>query len=554
MQNPLVAVVALFAFAGVEGLKAQIIDAESTITQVTVYTDRARVERDAKVTLPAGRSSVRFSGLPVQLDPSTVQATAEGTRRFKILGTEIRDHFETKAVSDEVRRLQNELQGQEDALARVKAEKEDQERQREFLEAVKKGISLGSEGREGSGPTQLKELLTWYAEGLAMVRVKLEELEKTGRDIVPEIERLKREIQRLQAGARRQAKEVIVAVECEQPVEAEFRVSYNVSGASWSPLYDARVETETGKVVLSYTGVVRQSTGEEWKNVKMILSTARPGAGAVMPELDPWWLTIAQPIQPLTAPAARTRGSVADASAGSSRFSNWSADAVGQPQPMLMKEAVTDNATISQTGISTVFEAPLPVTIPSDGEGHNVPLAQQDFQGKMVYVATPKLSLDVYLRTNLKNTSGAPLLAGPVNLFRDGDYIGQGHLQFTAADEEFEFYLGVDDSIRVERKLLADRSGEGGLIKRRKVQTRRYETTFQNLKSSAVDLLVYDQIPVSQNESIQVTGVKFSQPPAEQNKETGELEWKLELPAGEKQVLTMEFTVEWPADKEITGL
>ena len=71
---------------------------------------------------------------------------------------------------------------------------------------------------------------------------------------------------------------------------------YAVPGASWAPSYDARLHVAERAVELSYFGLVRNSTGEDWNDVALTLSTARPNLGGGAPELRPWIVDVAQPV------------------------------------------------------------------------------------------------------------------------------------------------------------------------------------------------------------------------------------------------------------------
>lgn len=58
-----------------------------------------------------------------------------------------------------------------------------------------------------------------------------------------------------------------------------------IMNASWAPSYDVRVETKNQSVQLLYYGSVRNTTGEDWKDVKLFLSTASPSTSAAPPPL-----------------------------------------------------------------------------------------------------------------------------------------------------------------------------------------------------------------------------------------------------------------------------
>ena len=94
--------------------------------------------------------------------------------------------------------------------------------------------------------------------------------------------------------------------------EVQIELSYLLYGASWRPRYDARVDAAAGRVKLTQQALVSQRTGEDWANVALALSTARPSAATRLPdEPDPWYLDLykpAPPVPPAAARAARLQG------------------------------------------------------------------------------------------------------------------------------------------------------------------------------------------------------------------------------------------------------
>ncbi|MBN8711403.1 MAG: mucoidy inhibitor MuiA family protein [Verrucomicrobia bacterium] len=525
-------------------LSAAPIDTSSQISAVTVYADRARVTRTAEVALPEGESVVRLAGLPADLDPSSVQAGGTGTG-VKILGLEIRDVFFDQTVNPRVRELEAQLQALQDQEATLVAKKADLQERRTFLNKVRDGLAQpGAEEGKGASSASLEKVKPLY-EFYGAETVAISEATQANavaiREIGPKKQVVVDELNRLRSGGGKTEKQVLVAVKASSPAKATLSLGYNMSGASWQPLYDARVNTQTGAIELAYYGNVRQQTGENWDNVKLSLSTARPSVGARMPELEPWWLNF---IRPMAVSKRNTFGYSAGADADAAKDKEEMVVAAA-PAPMEYEQAE-----IESSGVSVVFEIKIPATIPSDGEEHRVAIATQKFDGKIEYVTTPKLADVAFLKTRLTNSSGAPILGGKVNVFRDGDFIGDSHVNFIAPGEDFDFYLGTDDNVKVTRKTLVDRAAENGLFQKRKGITRKYETTLENFKNQPVKVTVLDQLPVAQDASITVRDVKFSDTPV-QDKDTGKLTWTFDLAPKQKKQITEEFTVDWPSEKDV---
>ncbi len=527
------------------------LNATSRISAVSVYADRARVTRTAAISLPEGESVVRFGGLPEGLDESSVQAAGSATGALRILGLELRTAFAEETVNVRVRELETQRQGLDDRQAVITSQIADIQESRAFLQKVRDGLVLGGKNDDRVPPQGLdkvKPLFEFYASGIEALTAKALAAQISLRELQPKFRLIDEELARLRGNSATSQKEVLVAVRAAAPLEATLTVTYNMNNASWQPLYDARINTKDGRIELSSYGVIRQSTGEDWSDVRVSLSTARPSAGARMPELQPWWLRIQTPMPMAEKPESSTRR---DNSLG---FARDQAPAPAPAEALQYAMADEETATIDSAGISTVFEIKIPATIPGDNEPHKVAIATQSFDGKLEWIATPKLSDAAFIRSRLTNTSPAPLLGGEVNLFRDGDFVGRSRINFIAPTAQFDFYLGVDDSVKITRKTLADKTAEAGFLTKKRSVTRQFETTVENFRAQPIKVAVVDQLPVSQDATITVSNVRFSEPPKDQEKETGKLTWEFTLDPRQKKTLGEEFTIEWPNDRSVGGL
>ena len=116
----------------------------------------------------------------------------------------------------------------------------------------------------------------------------------------------------------------------------------------------------------------------------------------------------------------------------------------------------------------------------------------------------PKLDAKAYLYARLILPKGSPLLPGAVSLFRDGTFVGTGALPVLSPGEEHELGFGADDQVRVRHAIADEKRGETGLISSARTDSRNYRITVKNMHERAVELVVHDQIPVSQNDDIKV--------------------------------------------------
>jgi len=533
------------------GLSADDIPTSSAVTEVTVFADRARVSRVAEVAIPAGDHVVAVSGLPVGLEDASLQATATADGPLTLRGAEVRSVFAAEPESPRFVTLKAELEAVNEAITSLEAQVRDNGDRREFLNAIRTALSGGGGDNRSAplatGADDIAELFTFYSGGLTELTEREHELRLELEEMQPIKQALEEELERLKATGRTTTKQARISFSASEPRTATVRISYTIGGASWRPLYRARADREVGEVQLEMQGEVRQATGEDWNNARLTLSTARPSEGAVMPELPPEWLRLMEPLPVSAARQAPAESFTMDASEMKAKA--MPVDEVGDGQ-----DALPDYATLESTGLNLAYRIPGTKSVPSDNEPHLVPVSAVALEAGFDYGATPILSEAAYLRARVTNSSDAVILPGEAMIFRDGDFVGTTQLALTAPGEEFDFWLGIDDNIRISTDLLVDKAGDTGLIRKRESLTRKRQFEIENFRDEKSVIEVFARVPVSQNEKITVDDPRFSRKPEEFDSKTGEIKWQLELEPKGKETWTLEYTVGWPQGEAVIGL
>jgi uncharacterized protein (TIGR02231 family) len=510
----------------------------SKITEVTVYADRARVSREVTVKVPGGDSQFELTGLPGDLDENSVGITVRSGSAVIIRGMDVQREFLSEnadARSLDLLKQLEQLQNQKRVLQSQKSVLEDK---REFFRRLNTGGDRND--KQVLSSDELKKLYDLYSGELTAIANSSLELDATDRKLNPEIERIEKELGQL--SQKKEQHRIFVNVQSQSAAELRVELRYVVHNASWLPVYEARVDTLSGKVSLMYDAMIRQRTGEDWTKAGLTVSTARPGQNNQMPELEPKYLRFSQPLPPA---APRSMALKSDkALSNATPTTNEEA----QEQDNLAK---VESAQLESNGLTVTYQVALPVTVPSDGQAHRTNLSQIELSGNLSYVTTPGLEPAAFVKEHLTNTSLDPLLPGKVNLFRDGDLIGSLTLPQIAAGAEFDLFCGRDDAVKIEHKELVNRDADVGILSHRKQNQRKYQILIQNFRKNPIKLTVYDQIPVSQDNEITVTPGQYSIKPAGIDKESGKISWNLDLAPSEKKTIEFDYTVEWPAGKTI---
>lgn len=520
---------------------------ETQVSSVVVYPDRARVTRQGQISLGNGLYHIELAGLPVRLNPDSARASARGTARARLLGLQVQRAFFAETPADQVRTLEEQLEGAQDEMLALEAQIALVVASRTRLDSLAGHTNLYARAL-AVGETTVEAQLAYF-DALRQSIARLDDenlsLQARKRTLERRVQQLKQQLDQLRSARPRERYSALVEIEVLQPGELTIELSYVVSGAGWSPLYDLRLGEDEEKPLLEvgYLAQVSQQSGEDWKDVSLTLSTARPALAARLPELEPWYLAPVHALPLDVAPAPRMAAMMA--SAPDARMERGAeAVAFGQAE-----EART---TVGQSGAAVTYLAPGRVTIPPDGAQHKVVVARYPLAPNLDYVTAPILVQAVYRRAKVINASPYTLLPGKANLFAGDDFVGSTSLELVASQGEVELYLGVDDRIKVERELKR-REVDKTLIGGKRRLHYGYEVRLENLLGVVAPLTLHDQIPVARHEEIKVRLDSVDPKPAEQTA-LNLLKWELSLSPKEKRTVRFEFTVEYPPSLDVQGL
>lgn len=543
------------------------IEAKSAIKKVTVYLDRALVSRSADVAVKRGESELVIRDLPPGLLDTSLRARVQGT---KLLSTEVKRYAITKEqipqeqvkkLRDEIQKYSRELKQQDDQLAALAAEKE-------FILSLKAVTArdIGEKiAREKANPADWKDIAKFIRESLAENSTRVREAQDKRLASQEKLAALEDDLSRHGSVLVLDRKMATIVVESEADGQAHIDLSYVVPAALWSPLYDARIELAKNdeSVELVYSGQVIQNTGEDWTNVDVELSTSLPARSNDIPELSP--LVVSQTgRQHADAPQSyqtwqrEFRGNFESQkrlSAENMMRSGKMQNKSDQDQNDYQMEQMASNiesimlATLRQHVSMYTFRLQKRETIPSDGAPHKVTLATTKYPAKFERIAFPRVGPYCYLKATLKNDKEFPLLPGTLNLLVQNNFVGTSTIKAIAPNESFELSVGVDDAVKVSRKLEEKKEEQGAL---RKIY---YSFTIKvtNLKGDKVSVLVHDLVPVSRETDIEVMVLEGTTKYQSMDKD-GKIQWAVELEKGQSTEISLKYRVYHPANKPIDGL
>jgi len=259
------------------------LNADTKIGQVIVFLRGAQIERSGQLALPAGTSTVLFKNLSPEIDEQSIQV--KGTGNFTILSVNRQNNFlNEQQVNDEVRKLKDQISElndgreiQQNVILILKKEEE----------MLASNQSIGN-GGAGMDLNKLKQALDFQKDRLSDNKVKQLNAQKAIKKLDEQINRLEKQESEAIGRSKVNTSDIAVKVSAKQAVNASFKISYLVKNATWYPSYDLRATDVSRPVDLVYRANISQQSGEEWKNVKLILSSGDPSRGGAKPSLRPY--------------------------------------------------------------------------------------------------------------------------------------------------------------------------------------------------------------------------------------------------------------------------
>ncbi len=516
----------------------------SKIKKVTVFLQGAQIYRTATTSLKKGRTDVVFSGLSTRLLANTVQVKGKGN--FTIMSVHHQINYLKKA------KLDKRIKQMQDSVVLLTGEKN---LNQQFYNALnqEQQMLLANKAIGGTNTgvdvANLKTMADFYRSRLKDIYTRMYKINLENGKRSQKIAVLNRQIQQSRANYQTTVSEIVVDLDVKENTQAKFSFSYIVNNASWYPQYDIRAEDAHHPIQLHYRAMIRQNTGVEWKNVKLTVSTGNPNSNSVIPQMNPWYLNYY-----LNTPNRKMQRAKTKSYTNDDKYEMDMEESAAEPvyatAPLASPVAALGNAnnsanyTVVNVGQTTTqFNISIPYTIPSTNKTVNVKIQKVELPADYRYYCVPKLSLDAFLQARITGWEELNLLAGDVNVFFDGTYVGKSHINPQNLSDTLDISLGKDQSIIVQRTKIKDKTGKIVLGSSKKMNVG-WEISIRNNKSEKINITFQDQLPLSRIEEIEVElngkdGAKYV-------KETGFLTWDVEIAPKKSIVKRFNYTVKYP--------
>lgn len=534
----------------VRGLAQNQLTVKAEPQKAIVFLNGAQIHHSETLQLGAGLTDIIFENVPSSVDANSLQAGGKGD--FTILDIQYRMKYPEPvanttlpdAIQKKIKLLQDSIKNKNYDLTEINYQLE--------VVTYQKSIMLNSKLISGGGKTDsvqlLKDAIAFYGEKLNAIYAESLKLTKQQNKLSDELNAMNMRLNELNNYWYQQNKsinpnvplpQIILSVNTERPTTAQIDINYVTYNAGWYATYDIRA-TEMGKPVqLNYKANIWQNTGIDWKNIKLTCSTGNPMLGNTLPQLTTWYIGYYQ--QYFERDYAADKMEELPSSAEDLKLNQeMGAIASGRADEATYSYNYT---TPHQTLANVEFEINLDYTIPSDGKGHLVSLQSETLKTDYSYLIVPKIEQSAFLIAGITGWEDKNLLPGNASIYYNNTYVGKTFLDPLALSDTLSISLGRDKSIEVKRTQLSDKTTDR-IIGANNTKSLAYQIEVRNGKSIAAEVVVKDQIPVSQDDDIKVEVLETDH--GELDLTTGFITWRKTLKPKEADKYDLLFEVTYP--------
>jgi TonB-dependent SusC/RagA subfamily outer membrane receptor len=575
----------------------------------TVYFSGAEITQSTSVNLPVGTSEIVIKNVADYLNENTVQIAAP--KNVTVLSVQFSDNYISEYELDEsnptIKRVRDSITYVQKELKKVQIDKYSHQQTIELLDQNKEILGANS----GLNVAELMKLVEYYKSkrteldnAVVLLAEKETKWNKTLTELNNKLEINTQKEDKISEG------KLILQVMNEVAGNVNLDISYITNSASWQPFYDLRTENITAAIDLAYKAKVTQSTGIDWKKVKLTLSSGNPNQNNVAPLLQAWFLrygnykvienrpnaNVTNTLQGQLAgvnitaatgqPGAKDKviirgiGSINANSdplyvingfpSTAEEFRKISPTSIKDVRVIKDEEALSeygnrgsngvivvttknmnDYTTIEEQELNVSFDIDIPYDILANGKAHSVSLKDIKIPATYKYYAAPKVEKEAFLLAELNDYAKYNLLPGEANIVFEGMYVGKTMINPNQTQDTLNLSMGRDKKISIKRERITDKSGTK-FLSSYKEQTFTYDITVRNNKKEEINMLLKDQYPLSTDKEITVE--LLDKDGAKENEETGVLTWEIKLKPNETKKYRISYKVKYPKDKLIGNL
>ncbi|MDM3867723.1 DUF4139 domain-containing protein [Proteus faecis] len=515
---------------------AKTLNYDVKLNQATIFLRGAELNNNVTLNLPAGQSEVVLSNVANNIDPKSLSINI--------------DNDDVIINTINVKKIPIAPSYPSAITVLMEKQKDINKKIEELNINIKVGdeqiVLLKDQSFFGYGETQSLEQSSQKFDFISQKMTSILNQQKIAREEIAELteqlEELNRQLEINMPVIAKEKTQIVLSLGTSKNLTSKMHISYITPDAGWSPAYDIRSQGMDKPILLTYKADVIQNTGLNWDKVKLVLTSTNPSLNITAPTLSPWYLALYNDNAKF-------------------RSKSMSMEMASAPSPTMMREeshekqlnkGVTRYVTTNNNGINLSHAIALPYTLKNSTEPNTLVINQKEVVADYRYLTTPKLVEEVYLQAEVKDWENLNLLNGRTNIYYMNSFVGNSYINTNELTELLSIPFGIDKNIQISRinneKIRKEPIFIGTTIE----QKESYTIKVRNTYNSPVKVTIYDQLPLSQENNINVTDAVYKD--GVLNKDTGEIEWNITLGAKEEKSLPLNYTLSYPKNRQIMGL
>jgi len=503
---------------------------DSKVKEATVFQRGAQITRTAKQFLTPGSYFLVFDELTFNIESASVQV--EGKGEFTILSvSHQRNYMREIKQSEQIKILTDSIEVISEELAILRGLRSVYQEEKSMINTNKK-IMYGT--TTGFAIEDLEEMSDFFRTRLSEILNMQLEINQKEKRFQTSLNKLNSQLAQLKRG-NNQSSEIVVEVAVKKNTPASFVLKYFVPQAGWTPIYDIRASGPDQKIKLAYNAQVFQSTGINWENVKLKLSTSNPTQRTDKPVVSPYVLRFV---------GNMPRGDYYQSNVRTPRAKLESAGVMAESDAGTAASATL----VTESQLNINFEIDIPYNIPSDNKKHTVNVKNEELDADYYYYAAPKYSDKTLLIASIGGWEKYQLISGQASIYYQGTFLGKTFIDARNTKDKLDISFGEDRQVVVKRTRIEDYC-DSKLIGNNKKENIGLAISAKNTKSKSIKLIIEDQIPISSNKEIEVT--LEDQGDAELDEKSGTLKWQFELKPAQTVKREFKYIVKFPKDKKV---